>query len=879
MIGRWTVRGFLSGGCRVTGSQAGHNWVTIILGKCPLHNAAGRVGKSGAQSKGFKNVVTGIWLLGYNMTNTNQVMNFRRNIMKKYGLSARTQTLKLNKLQVFGNVCGEYIEYTISQFYRNSGTDDVQSTYSFPIPDTATLTDLSINLGGKILSASVESREEALRLLESAKEENLNPLTLESDEDGFQITVGDVLPGETVEIRITYMDQLIYDDNLIRVIIPAMVDPTLINAETEEEIDLEQSFYLSLLIESFGEVTCRSNTHRIQVERQSETLRKITIDKSQTLDRDFLLDIIEEVPRVADGIAYSFYDHERESSRSFLMMRFFPILPDDGLTGDKNYTFILDQSESMGGDKAEEARTALQIALRSLEKGDKFNILTFGGGTQSFSDSGKVPYTRESLKEATEWIKNIIPGHGTDVFQALQKAIPDPEADDKVPSYIFLFCDDVLENEDEVIEYVRENIGDSRLFTIGMDTDVNSYFITKLAEAGNGMAEFVEAGQRVDDIILRQFHRIHNPHMEVTAIDWGDMEVERTFPGTISYLYDREPFTVFASVLGDIEGKITLRGFVPGIQGNMDIELTADLDKLEIEENSKLIEKVWARKVIESLEERERKSRGLEKSAIRDRILEIAREYNMLSSATAYILMETIEDHVTGYSMSRIVPLEMSRETMEQLAESFFLDDTRYSEDTTIRETMAQKNISRQEARKVIKFERENLLRILAKNQEMDGSFIDTGMTDESEILETTLKGVLAFASGKEPATIYLTNVNKAFAYIMETINSDELLLTERNLMLLSIAYEMADDKRLIKERTMTSLDELFDKIEEGQFPASLKEVEDVIANTSPRQMKYILAAALNISSSQIEDLEEIFESDISANITRISEVAIAKVL
>ncbi len=113
----------------------------------------------------------------------------------------------------------------------------------------------------------------------------------------------------------------------------------------------------------------------------------------------------------------------------------------------------------------------------------------------------------------------------------------------------------------------------------------------------------------------------------------------------------------------------------------------------------------------------------------------------------------------------------------------------------------------------------------------------------------------------------------------METINSDELLLTERNLMLLSIAYEMADDKRLIKERTMTSLDELFDKIEEGQFPASLKEVEDVIANTSPRQMKYILAAALNISSSQIEDLEEIFESDISANITRISEVAIAKVL
>lgn len=799
--------------------------------------------------------------------------------MKKYGLSARTQTLKLNKLQVFGNVCGEYIEYTISQFYRNSGKDDVHCTYSFPIPDTATLTGLSISLGGKILSASVESREEALRILENAREENLNPLTLESDEDGFQITVGDVLPGETVEIRTTCMDQLIFDDNRIRVIIPSMVDPTLINTETEEEIDLVQSFYLSLLIESFGEVTCRSSTHRIQVERQHETLRKVTIEKGQTLDRDFLLDIIEEEPRMADGIAYSFYDQEQEISRSFLMMRFFPILPDDGKSGIKNYTFILDQSESMAKDKAEEAKTALKIALRNLDKGDKFNILTFGGGNHSFSDSGKVPYTRESLKAATQWIDEREQGHGTDVFQALQNALPDPDASDNVPNYIFLFCDGVLENEDEVIDYVWEHIGDSRLFPLGMDTGVNSYFITKLAEAGNGMAEFVESGQRLDDIILRQFHRIHNPQLDVTSIDWGQMEVEGTFPGTIAYLYDREPFTIFASVIGDIEGKVTLKGRVDTVDGDKEIELKADLDTLEIEENSKLIEKVWARKVIESLEEREHKSRGAERTAIRDRILEISKDHNMLSSATAYILLETIEDHVTGYNLCRIVPLEMSRETMEQLSEAFFLDDTRYSEDTTILETMAQKNISRQEARRVIKFERENLLRLLASHQEMDGSFQDSDMTDESEILETTLKGVLAFTSGNEPATIYLNNVNKAFNNIMETIRSNEQLLTERNLMLLSIAYEMANSKRLIKEKTMVSLDELFDEIEEGQFTEALKEVEEVVANTSPKQMRYIMAAALNISSSQISDLEEIFERDIRNNISRISEVAIAKAL
>ena len=97
--------------------------------------------------------------------------------------------------------------------------------------------------------------------------------------------------------------------------------------------------------------------------------------------------------------------------------------------------------------------------------------------------------------------------------------------------------------------------------------------------------------------------------------------------------------------------------------------------------------------------------------------------------------------------------------------------------------------------------------------------------------------------------------------------------------MLLSIAYELADGKRLIKEKTKSTLDVLFDLVEEGEFPSSLKEVETVIENTSPLQMKYIMAAAVNVSSSQISNLEEIFEKDIKSNISRIAEVALAKAL
>ena len=171
---------------------------------------------------------------------------------------------------------------------------------------------------------------------------------------------------------------------------------------------------------------------------------------------------------------------------------------------------------------------------------------------------------------------------------------------------------------------------------------------------------------------------------------------------------------------------------------------------------------------------------------------------------------------MSGYAMNRIVPVDMDEDTMRNLSESFFLDDTRYSDDLNIREKMAETGISRDEAAIAIKFDRENLLRILARNQQADGAFKDIGEGDPAEILETTLKGLLAFNIGNEPVTIYINNIHKAFNYVMNAITEHEDLLTERNLMLLSIASKLADGKRLIQDKTKVKLDSLFDNVKQG---------------------------------------------------------------
>ncbi|MBW8383243.1 MAG: VIT and VWA domain-containing protein [Youngiibacter sp.] len=793
--------------------------------------------------------------------------------MKKYGLSSKDKTsqVKLNKLNVSGNICGEYVEYTISQYFRNTTGENIEGTYSFPVPTTSILTGFEVELGGRNLKAEVESRDEVLKIQEEAHQGGINSITLEqSGDDYFTIRIGNILPNEKVVIRITYMDQLIYEDNSLKLMIPRVVDPVYNDGEADEEGETE--FYLSLLIESFGKLDIKSPSHKIKVEREDDTLSKVTAGNDQNLDHDFILNLKELKPLSASGMGYSYYEDEEE--KAILMLRLTPRLPEVKEIKDTNYDFLLDISTSMNGFKLEEAKNSIIIALRSLEEGDTFNIMAFNSELYKFSPHGKVRYSKENLLAATEWIEALqTKKGGLAMFDALKESLRESEEDEA--SVIFLFTDDFVENEDEILDYVRSNIGNSMIFPFGMDTEVNSFFINKLAELGYGKPEFIDEGERIDDIILRQINRIYNPQFDVTSIDWGEMQVEKTYPGTISYLYDREPFTIFAKVNGYIEGKVTLKGEVDG----EDYTMTIDLDKLEIEENSKLIDKVWARKRIESLIERERTMRGHEAEKIREEILCISKEYSLMSSETSFIMLEKIEDPVLGIGLHRMVPIEMSENTMKSMAKGYFLDEAAYSFEVNIREKMAETGLTAKEAKNAIKYDRDNLLRVLAKNQQADGSFLDLGEEDDSVILETTLRSLLAFTVGSETTSFYLNNISKAFRYTMESLQKDSSLITERNYMLLNIAYSLAEGKNLIKERTRSALEKVVEKTSDSKYMKSLEEVSELVRAATPNQMKFITAATLDISKSYVENAETIFEMDIKSNITNIANIAIAKAL
>lgn len=89
---------------------------------------------------------------------------------------------------------------------------------------------------------------------------------------------------------------------------------------------------------------------------------------------------------------------------------------------EKDVIFVLDTSGSMRGEKIEQARSAIEYCLDHLNKGDRFNIITFGTTVSNFRDD-LVALSPATLAAGREFIDNVVANGRTNISGALEKAL------------------------------------------------------------------------------------------------------------------------------------------------------------------------------------------------------------------------------------------------------------------------------------------------------------------------------------------------------------------------------------------------------------------------------------------------------------------------
>jgi Ca-activated chloride channel homolog len=553
---------------------------------------------------------------------------------------------------------------TVAQRYVNREDVTVEAVYSFPLEESAAVCGFEVEIGDRRIVGAIEETAKAFEEYDEAMRRGDGAYLLDEIRPNlFTASVGDLMPEEEVVVRLTYVAPLARQGDSVRLKIPTTVAPRYIPLETlakTHPADLERlapptvvggvPYGLSLAVDFEGWskvelVECISHAARVQTDKQRATVELAGPDIQ--LDQDVVVTFTMAKEPVTTALMA-----EDEQGDTVIMLDL--AAPPADRHEPAEVVFVLDCSGSMMGSSIASARNALQLCLRSLRKGDRFNVVFFGSAHRKVFDDSR-PFTQESLDEATRNVGRIDADlGGTEILAPLEELLGSRSG--KLPLRVLLLTDGEVANENEVIDLAARHADRATIFTLGIGYGASDVLIDGLARASGGWAEFVHPNERIEPKVMRQMARVGFGEAEDVAVDWGGLEPDLVAPADLPPLYPGATVTVYGRVPGDavaVARKMGATVEVAAVQkaGEETTRLAATVDLTAVEADL-TIPRLMAREAIRDLEQGHVKPsvrRGSVQTArtsvpVDEAIVELARRYSLVSSQTSFVAVEKRSD-------------------------------------------------------------------------------------------------------------------------------------------------------------------------------------------------------------------------------------------
>ena len=227
------------------------------------------------------------------------------------------------------------------------------------------------------------------------------------------------------------------------------------------------------------------------------------------------------------------------------------------------------------------------------------------------------------------WVRELRAQGGTEMAKALDLALDGRETPGRIRQIVFL-TDGAVGNEDPLLRMIRERLGDSRLFTVGIGSAPNSHFMTKAAQFGAGTFTYIGRIEEVKEKMDALFAKLESPVLKGVSIDWGGAEGVEAWPKQVPDLYAGEPVMVLFSAerLGETVTVSALAGDRPWRRACRCLPPPG--------ENALSV--LWARERIGALMDQLRG--GAPEAEIRDAVLKLSLEHQLVSRYTSLVAVD-----------------------------------------------------------------------------------------------------------------------------------------------------------------------------------------------------------------------------------------------
>ncbi len=489
----------------------------------------------------------------------------------------------------------------VHQTFFNPNDRDLEAVYTFPLPKSASLSEVTIYAGEKEIHGEVLEKQQASQIYQEERDKgNDTGLAEKNTFQSFEFAVSPVRAHDETRIRFVYYQPLEIDTGIGRYLYPLEdgdtddVGASFWNTNTK----VENSFSVHLELKSAYPVTdvrapgfepaaaiTQVDDGHYKLEMQLQDAR---------LDRDFVFyyRLQDNLPGRIELIPYRADD----TSPGTFMMVVTPGLDLQSLSSGADYTFVLDVSGSMRTKIRTLARGVIK-ALGQMRPGDRIRIITFNN-TATELTRGWIPATRENVARIARSVEALRASGSTNLYAGLDLALGDLD-DDRATS-IVLVTDAVTNTgliDPRSFHQLMQQY-DVRVFGFLMGNSANWPLMRTITETSGG---FFATVSNADDIIGQitlakskiAFESLHDAKLTISGVKVFDVTDE-----VFRRVYRGQQLVIFGRYEKGGEARVTLKTRLTGEDKTYSTRFAfPDIDTADPE-----IERLWALARIEKLE-------------------------------------------------------------------------------------------------------------------------------------------------------------------------------------------------------------------------------------------------------------------------------------
>lgn len=562
-------------------------------------------------------------------------------------------------------VNGMLARVRVEQVFRNPNQAWVEGQYLFPLPNGAAVDHLLMHIGDRIIEGQIKPRAEAKQVYEQAKREGRKAsLVSQQRPNMFSNEVANIGPGEEIRIEIQYQQRVDYRDRVFSLRYPLVVGPRYTPLASAAGNTAPAIPSAPVLPPEAGKTNPVSITimldpgmtleridspyHPIRQQRYGRQYEITLASETVPADRDFEL---RWVPRASQAPQAALFV-ERQGDADHAMLMLMPPLVDDALlqAEAREVIYVIDTSGSMAGASIREARAALLLALRQLRPVDSFNIIEFNSSMHRLYPFA-VPASTDNLRAAQDYVANLQANGGTEMKPALLAALEHGnDVEQRRLRQVVFITDGSVSNEEELFGIIQQRLGDSRLFTVGIGSAPNGYFMQRAAQFGRGTYTFIGKPDEVEEKIDGLLGKLSRPVLADLQVNWSGQGIPEQWPQRIPDLYAGEPLLLTVR-MQRLQGAIT----VSGRRADEHWSQTLSVAQATPAEG---VARRWARDKIASL--MDSLQTGADTEQVKQAVTQLALQHHMVSRYTSLVAVDVTTTRPLDESLHhKKVPLNL----------------------------------------------------------------------------------------------------------------------------------------------------------------------------------------------------------------------------